>query len=63
MTSDRTPDGLHGADALCTIRDKTGPLACISLRPEEAAMLQDWHAACDDPDRRRALSGIIRRLS
>ena len=62
MTSKMTPDGSRGADALRAIREKLGPWGRVDVRPEEMALLQDWQAACDDPDRRRELTRIIHQL-
>jgi len=63
MTSNLTPDGLRGADALRTIRKNLVSIDRAVLRPEEMALLQDWHADCNDPDNCRELTRIIRHFA
>lgn len=60
MVSEMTPDGRHGLDTLCAIRQRMDASPGSALRPEELAMLKEWYSTCRDPERRRELGEIIR---
>lgn len=54
-----TPEGSQWLERLADIRQCMEDRPEGQLRPEEVALLQDWHRTCEDPEQRQRLGEII----